>query len=572
MPRDVDTLRPVCKLEYSSHQLFAVFQSALETRRKPIANSIAADLTAFTYQENPIGMKGFILLITILFVFLSHHHTALGDGTNQRSVDTDILTSSSRTSHRRRHRVVIYRPRPPHNGGLFKKHECTPCRSWSECSQRKCWGFPARCTDGTDSSLRRCFAQECAPCRSSLQCSTKLCEKNKCVYPNDTSRGKCFGSGVNPKRPECAFCSRSDECQTGKCWGSPAKCVHDNADSLRRCFAAECAPCFSSLQCSTKLCRNGKCIYPNIQSLTKCLPPPKKPECESCLRSEECQTGKCWGSPLKCVHDNADSLRKCFSPECAPCKNGLECSTKLCENGKCIYDAFESRSKCFPLPKKPECQLCSSGEQCESGKCWGSPAKCVYDTDESLRKCFLAECAPCTSSAQCSTKLCENGKCVYPTTESKEKCFKKDECEPCNSREECKSNKCWGRRCTDGSDESLRRCFTAECESCERKKECSTKNCESGKCVYKTNASREKCLGSKKRPECAFCQVDGQCKQGTCFRMRCTDGTRESRRRCFKQECRPCKKKNECMSGICYKKKCIRNSDASKKRCFPDGI
>lgn len=221
--------------------------------------------------------------------------------------------------------------------------------------------------------------------------------------------------------PECSSCRKDFQCESGKCWGRPKKCVENNLASFLRCgFKKECEPCEKKFECATKKCKKGLCVFKGKASFRKCRMGVKKGECERCKEDDECEQGKCWGKPRKCTDGTLPSLQKCFLPECAACSSDFECSTKKCWNKKCVFNNDDSIGKCF---KKAECELCMEDEECEQGKCWGKPRKCTDGTLPSLQNCFLPECAACTSDFECSTKKCWNKKCVFNNDASIHKCF-----------------------------------------------------------------------------------------------------------------------------------------------------
>lgn len=283
------------------------------------------------------------------------------------------------------------------------------------------------------------------------------------------SQGKSYGAKSNGKLPMCARCRSGKDCQSGKCWGSPRKCVQKSDYRwLTKCgFKKECQRCSSAGECATKYCSSpggaipSKCIFRTRNSKEKCFAKvperpqptrkprptqkpkpssqPKRKECARCKSSSECATGKCYGSPKKCVgKTDYKWLKKCgFKTECKKCRSGLECATKKCSKGVCVRKNAKECSNKEPKPtqkpkptrkpkltKKPsptqkpapkkECEPCKSSSECAAGQCYGSPKKCVGKPDYKwLVKCgFKTECKRCRSGLECASKKCDKGLCV----------------------------------------------------------------------------------------------------------------------------------------------------------------
>lgn len=96
----------------------------------------------------------------------------------------------------------------------------------------------------------------------------------------------------------------------------------------------------------------------------------------------------------KCVRGKA-SIKKCFGTgglktECADCKNGEECESGKCWGSKCVIkDSFASIEKCFGLKK--ECEICTTSDECSTMKCWGigGTKRCIVSgSASSVAKCF----------------------------------------------------------------------------------------------------------------------------------------------------------------------------------------
>ena len=166
--------------------------------------------------------------------------------------------------------------------------------------------------------------------------------------------GKGSHTGSKGKRPLCATCRSGNDCKSGKCWGSPRKCVQKtDYHWLTKCgFKKECESCSRSSECATKLCKSfgrgkrSKCIFRTKKSVAKCFrtvpkpsnkPSPKK-ECAPCKSTSECARGKCYGSPKRCVRRVGSKwLKRCgFKTECKRCRSGLECATRKCDKGFCV--------------------------------------------------------------------------------------------------------------------------------------------------------------------------------------------------------------------------------------------
>lgn len=319
--------------------------------------------------------------------------------------------------------------------------ECSPCNSSMECQSGICTESPGKCVEKDEYKyLVKCgLKKECESCTKTSQCATKECWSPRenvgrlCTFSIDHSLRKCF---PNEKAKDCSPCLFHSECESGNCYGSPARCVKNtNQESLKECgFKEECEKCDEDNECASKRCWTSakgfksRCIETHSgknkkESEEKCFSNEEKKLCALCSTSAECASKRCWGSPKRCISTGGyEELKECgFKKECEVCARRSECSTRKCSSPrrgmqkKCIFSDSHSSASCFEEKKLKDCASCIRSSSCGSGNCWGSPSRCVpvKPTPPELVVCgFKKHCESCRTSGECSTRLCNHHQCV----------------------------------------------------------------------------------------------------------------------------------------------------------------
>lgn len=183
----------------------------------------------------------------------------------------------------------------------------------------------------------------------------------------------------------------------------------------------------------------------------------------------------------------------------------------------------------------------------------------------------LPECAPCTASILCSSRICLQGQCVFNTPSSFARCFslpRRPECAACDSAGQCLQGICWGYKCTDGTPTSLRKCFLPPCSPCSSSLQCSTKFCFAGRC--RPSATSHINMECEKKPRCAHCTDSTQCASGKCRDGQCVSIASHGHLPCShvapKQlagPCEACQRDRDCREGRCHNGKCMVRSGTS---------
>ena len=219
--------------------------------------------------------------------------------------------------------------------------------------------------------------------------------------------------------------------------------------SMLRCgFKGEYEECTRSPECATQRCYSPtervtrKCVFRDEtaeQSLSKCFPNLKVPNCAPCTNDFECSSSMCFDYLRRCVQAKQESamINYGLKNECDTCSHSIECTVGMCWSPnesiptKCIENNNTSRSKCFPDSRKGVCAKCSFNFDCSSGQCRGSSQRCISTGSyDELRSCgFRRECQTCSESTECATRKCSSPRggmrkrCMFGSEDSISKCF-----------------------------------------------------------------------------------------------------------------------------------------------------
>jgi len=271
-----------------------------------------------------------------------------------------------------------------------------------------------------------------------------------------------------------------DYCEPPATAGGAAIVHHDPLPELTLCAGA----CGTTGRCDTQ----GRCVLPDDQ----------------CCADSDCQarySGTCAGTPY-CISEGAEAgrcgLRSGTAVACAPATDA--CKTTACDesNGECKLVNRPDGAVC------DDASACTTGDQCVSGACVGTPKVCA-DTNV----CTTDTCDPATgckhtdNTASCSDNntctagdMCSGGACAGTWIQG---------C--CNAPSDCPSGVCLGGQCQ-----------AARCDDR----------------VQNQGESDEDCGGP-----CPPCQVGDDCDgPEDCVTQRCVGGT------CQPPLCQPA-----CMNG-----------------------
>lgn len=292
----------------------------------------------------------------------------------------------------------------------------------------------------------------------------------------------------------------------------------------------ECEPCTASMQCNTRLCFNGRCIFPTFISYENCFnmaTNSSTPGSPDTLPEASTSTGP--SSPRETttlvapVTPTDPSILTSFNSTGEP-------STAIGPNNTMDPNSPTGRNTTTGTPPGESTATDSIPES-------NPPSSLNTPTATSL------PFAPIPSTPSGSSPSASVG----PLPE-----FNREECNPCALAIQCQQGVCTRGKCTDGTSSSENRCFLQECAKCTASADCITSLCFLNRCLFTTAVSRAKCFPSPSpspgsssevtpspivsplRGECALCDLNSQCEQGFCTRGQCTDGKGASFNRCFR--------------------------------------
>lgn len=286
--------------------------------------------------------------------------------------------------------------------------------------------------------------------------------------------------------------------------------------------------------------------------------PEGMPECETCVRKEDCGKGRICTLQGICVKgcQNSDD---CIAPDppycdsmsntCKACVTSRDCRLDqpgtVCRNDACgSCDADDVCVKDY-----------GAGHLCIEGKC--KQAECRQSTDcpkghpKCGDTCFCRanQCEPCSETGtECgSGRLCLAGVCVQGDCRRDSDCL---------GGKLCKNNQCVG--CTGNQD-----CLSGQI--------CENGVCANGQCLTRADCpSGLLCTSGK----CAACPQDSACASGElCLQGVCQSANCRMRsdcragETCFNFRCGPCGQDNECesnelcLTGACKIAQCRLRAD-----------
>ncbi|MFM2152870.1 MAG: hypothetical protein RL199_1305, partial [Pseudomonadota bacterium] len=290
------------------------------------------------------------------------------------------------------------------------------------------WTAPPSCQNGLRDVVANDAAQTetdidcggpCDPCATGRRCLTSAGCADGLVCRSLKTGVETVGA-CDPALDTCTCGARFKAgglCRANELEGEPNRasgreCVSglctEGADSIRRCTNPPPATC-----------SNGK-VDPKSES---------GPDCGGTVCAARCGTGVACKVPSDCGASMTCVAGKCNTPlsaaAAAPCTLGTECDSGLCggsppvclaqgtlepgascvlagqcTSGGCTIPRGKTTGTCRQLPKGKD-SACTSGADCQSGLCGGTPMLC-------RAKASLYPGDVCVMNAQCISGSCKN--------------------------------------------------------------------------------------------------------------------------------------------------------------------
>ena len=423
------------------------------------------------------------------------------------------------------------------------------------------------CGDPRFSCVQRGGGGRCSQiCRSSEECAPGLiCAVNRmmtgfCVAPGSGGGGDMCSHRWDCESWRCSNGRCLASCDTSGC-GEKEMCLalHTQSVCTQIGEALQEAPCQVGGDCSTGICRGGRC-------------------------SSACPDGNCFDDRV-CVQFPALNLceRRCATS--ADCGDGAFC------------EASGDQRLCRTRGTGEDGSICAISTDCRSGRCEGRQClrECgpeqpcsegtVCVSSVSGSHCRTAGPAPigarCRTSEQCATGFCAGGQCGRGCSQN-ESCGEEEHCveflegafcfAQCRTDTDC----ALGALC-DGDLAERPVCYwrgsTDPLESCALHRDCRSGYCHNGLCASgclddTDCTSRMRCLSVGPRriclaqplPAMARCTNDGACADG----LKCQGG------RCLPMCNEGCPSGSTCVDQLCYPT-CRQSSDCrGVNRCIPN--
>ena len=420
----------------------------------------------------------------------------------------------------------------------------SPCDDGNDCTEDICNGV-----DGCEQvALSQAECKDGNPCTVADHCEEGVCigslvdcdDGNPCTDDACNETGGCIFTHNMADCDDGDPCTLGDECEEGVCEGVVVPCDCQSDDD---CAALEDGDlCNGTLYCDTAQLPYQCTVLPGTE--VDC-PAPEGPDapcqavvcdpatgqcgldqandgapCEDgdlCSLGDQCEDGLCTsGVPVNCndgdpcTDDNCEPDQGCaHSFNQAPCTDGDVCTTgDKCLGGLCLSkgtldcddlnectdDLCDALEGCLHAANEAACSdgnACTSGDQCQGGKCLFSGALdcdddnvCTTDSCDPLLGCVHAlNDAPCNDGNLCTLgDFCHLGACngaaqlncndSNPCTD--DECNKTVGCthmpnqEPCDDGNECTSNDA----CSQGT------CKAGSAVICDDDNVCTTDYCD----------------------------------------------------------------------------------------------
>lgn len=361
-----------------------------------------------------------------------------------------------------------------------------PCTEGDKCMGGVCVGKGKSCDDGLV-----CTKDYCDP--------TGKC-KNERLADWCIIGGKCYQADISPqgKDSQCLVCDpyKSPEqwmpknegllcddqnpcteksvCASGKCVAVGTECDDGIGCTEDICKDGECKHAVMAGKCLIGgVCYEGNAMKPDSQCLAckplisqvSWTPVNEGKGCDDgfyCTIGDKCQSGECKGEPLVCdagvcqdawCSEEKHACVTVWEDDGVPCDDNDLCTIgDQCESGKCIgvakdcssvgegnqcvkgvCDPKDGQCKAVPVGEGQDCddgQWCTLNDKCKQGKCLGQARDC---------------------SDPCNTGTCDedNDQCVKTPANEGNACNDNDFC---TTGEKCKSGECMGGQLTDCSN------------------------------------------------------------------------------------------------------------------------
>ena len=384
-------------------------------------------------------------------------------------------------------------------------------------------------------------------CTSLLDCEDdNPCTKDSC----NEQIGKCIYDSLDGDScSDDSSCTKSDVCYKGVCKGDEVicddqnPCTQNSCNKVTGCFFQDLdkIPCDDGDVCTkTDQCQKGKCLGITNQC----------DDNNSCT-SDSCndQTGECVNTPLDtkpcddgnaCTEGDQCTKDKCVSGKYPNCSDGNVCTLDVCDKAiGCFSKPHTSTVKCDDGDKCTQTDLCK-GSKCVPGQktnCNDNDVctidSCDTQTGSCINKAVTNGDQFCTDNNECTTNdKCVIGKCVgkqvectdgNPCTDST--CDKKKGCitkvldksscndgNPCTTNDLCKGKDCIGvpKKCND-----FNACTLDICDSATGG--CTTKYNDSQPCNDGSSCTKvDKCNQGLCKGEAIKCEDGNTCTEDTC--------------------------------------------------------
>lgn len=310
---------------------------------------------------------------------------------------------------------------------------------------------------------------------------------------------------------------------------------------------------------------------------------------------------------------------------CKACKQDRQCTTHVCDNGRCAWvrgeaalcttvvsrnaeETFEGCAAGYTM-KERTCRKCDyfhtcGGDFCINSRCAPGMAfrmRCCpssledgYDGNRGDKK----QCEKCRHGRECAFGACVDDRCSNnlvmrahcPTHTGHHNGNRQllvtlsPFCGICKEHHDCRVGNCLEmngeKRCADDADARMLCGHKPECADCSNISDCTSGLCKHGKCISSDNPS--KCFGGSRMKilpngmlvideqtlRCASCNSSNPCTRWRCIDERCAEDEQDRIKCARKGECETCSSRSECISGLCVRNTCV--SEAQPELCFED--
>ena len=379
-------------------------------------------------------------------------------------------------------------------GGACTAHAGDPCVGGPECANL--------CNEAANN----CLAPQGTPCTD---------DANVCTDDQCNGTGACTHPNNNNFCDDGLFCTPTDICAQGKCYGigvdpcaGGAECANVCNEEDDNCLAPQGTPCTDD----ANVCTDDQC-----NGTGACAHPPNDDTCDDglyCYGDDTCNGGACSvhaGDPCvggpECANLCNEAANNCHRPQGTPCTDdGNLCTDEECNGlGACVH----------PHNNKPcdDALFCSGDDQCNGGSCsfhTGDPCagrpECALACDEQADTCAVPQGTPCSPDGNpCTDDVCLNEVCTHVTVAGCQVCAANGDCDDGNT---CTTDVCGDRGCKHTALPGCGSC-TADAD-CDDGNVCTDDTCTSEICEHAP------IMGCKFCTDDADCDDSSPCTLDTC--------------------------------------------------------